>query len=70
MLSLTLEPNDYITINGNIVVEVVKTAHGRCILAIDADKSIPIVRGAVLERMGGERPACLNRPREKKGTNP
>lgn len=70
MLSLSLEPDDYITINGNTVVKYVKTARGRCFLAIDADKSIPIVRGAVLERMGGERPACLNRPREKEGTNP
>lgn len=63
MLALSLTPNEYITINGNIVVTVSRLHRDRCYLAIHADKSIPIVRGTVLERQGGQRPACLDLPR-------
>ena len=59
MLSISLEPNEYVTIGGGIVVKVVKMERGRCFLAIEADKSIPILRGAVLERNGAPPPACL-----------
>ena len=48
MLSVSLEQGEYITIGGDIVVKVSKMARGRCFLAIEADRSLPIVRSAVL----------------------
>ncbi len=67
MLSISLEPNEYITIGGDIVVKVSRMMGGRCILAIEADRSVPIVRSAVLERSGTPPPACVaNQPPRKK----
>lgn len=59
MLKLSLLPEEYLTINGDIVVQLSRVAGGRAYLSIEADRGIPIVRGEVLERQGGERPACL-----------
>ena len=59
MLNLTLLPEEYITINGNIVLQVLRVAGGKVNLAVHADKSIPVVRGKVLERKGTDRPDCL-----------
>jgi preprotein translocase subunit YajC len=69
MLAISLEPDEYITINGDIVVKVSKIAKGRCFLAIEADRSIPIVRSAVLERNGTPPPACII-PNPKKHHKP
>lgn len=69
MLAISLEPDEYITINGDIVVKVSKIAKGRCFLAIEADRSIPIVRSAVLERTGTPPPACII-PNPKKHHKP
>lgn len=62
MLKLTVLPEEYITINGNIVIQVVRVAGGKVNLAVHADKSIPVVRGKVLEREGTDRPDCLTPP--------
>lgn len=59
MLKLTLLPEEYLTINGGIVVQLMRVAGGRADIAIEAPRSFPIVRGAVLERSGGKRPDCL-----------
>ena len=48
---------------------VSKIAKGRCFLAIEADRSIPIVRSAVLERNGTPPPACII-PNPKKHHKP
>ena len=66
MLKLTLLPEEYLTINDNIVVQLMRVAGGRADLAIAAPRSFPVVRGAVLERNGGQRPACLAPPSGKK----
>lgn len=66
MLKLTLLPDEYITINGDIVIQLSRVAGGRADLAICADRSIPVMRGTVLEREGGQRPACLTPARPKK----
>lgn len=67
MLSISLEPEEYFTINGDIVIKFSKMTRGRCFLAIQADRSIPIVRGEVLERNGTPPPACITaRPPRKK----
>jgi len=65
MLKLTLLPEDYLVIGGETVVQVARVAGGRAILAINAPKDIPIVRGVVLERAGQKRPECLDPPTPK-----
>ena len=59
MLSMSLEPEEYITIGDGIVVKFTRFARGRCFLAVEADKSVPIVRGKVLERNGTPPPECI-----------
>ena len=66
MLKLSLLPEEYLTINGDIVVQLNRVAGGRAYLGIHAAKDIPIVRGTVLERTGGTRPQCLQPPSGKK----
>lgn len=60
MLQFSLVPEEYFTINGDIVVQLSDVSGGRAWLRIEADRSIPILRGKVLEREGLPRPACLN----------
>lgn len=60
MLKLCLQANDYITINGDIVVQLTDVTGGRAHLRVQADRSIPIVRGKLLEQAGTLRPACLS----------
>ena len=66
MLKLTLLPDEYLMIGDSIVVQLSRVAGGRADLAIDAPRTVPIVRGAVLERDGGQRPACLAPPARTK----
>lgn len=66
MLKLSMLPEEYLTIDGSVVVQLTRVAGGRAYLAVDAPRDVPILRGAVLERNGGERPACLLPPSEKK----
>ena len=60
MLMLSMQPDEYLTINGDIVIHLHQINGGRARLGIDADRSVPILRGAVHERTGGERPTCLD----------
>ena len=53
-------------IGGGIVVQLRRVAGGRADLWIDAPREVPVVRGTVLERNGGERPACLEPPSGRK----
>ena len=66
MLKLNLLPDEYLVIHDNIVVQLVRVAGGRASIAIDAPRSVPVVRGTVLERNGGKRPDCLTPPSAKK----
>ncbi len=65
MLKLTLLPDEYLMIGDNTVVQLARIAGGRADLAIDAPRTVPTVRGAVLER-DGQRPACLAPPARTK----
>ncbi|WP_243388527.1 carbon storage regulator [Bacillus kexueae] len=49
MLVLGRKPGEYVVINDNIKVKVVKSNKGDLRLAIDAPKNVPIVRGEVYE---------------------
>ncbi|OCT16378.1 carbon storage regulator [Paenibacillus pectinilyticus] len=49
MLVLGRRPGEYVLIDNNIMVKVVKSDEGHLRLAIDAPKHITIVRGELLE---------------------
>jgi carbon storage regulator len=49
MLVLGRRPGEYVVINDNIIVKVVKSNKGDLRLAIDAPKEVSIVRGEVYE---------------------
>jgi carbon storage regulator len=51
MLVLGRKPGEYIVIDGNIIVKVVKSNNGDLRLAIDAPKNIEILRGEVYESL-------------------
>lgn len=65
MLKLTLLPDDYLTIGGDIVVQLMRAGGGKADVAVQAPREVPVLRGAVLERQGGQRPACLAPPAKK-----
>ncbi|WP_153733064.1 carbon storage regulator [Sporosarcina obsidiansis] len=49
MLVLGRKPGEYVVIDNNIMVKVVKSDEGHLRLAIEAPKHIPIVRGELWE---------------------
>ena len=59
MLCLNLTPGEYMTIGEDIVVQLDRITGDRCKLVVQAHREIPILRGEVLERTGGERPSCV-----------
>jgi len=50
MLVLGRKPGEYVMIDNNIMVKVVKSEEGHLRLAIDAPRHIPIVRGELADR--------------------
>lgn len=50
MLVLGRKPGEYIIINDNIKIKVIKSETGELRLAIDAPKDVKIVRGEVFEK--------------------
>lgn len=59
MLCLNLTPGEYMTIGKNVVVLLDRISGDRCKMVVQAPREIPILRGEVLEREGGERPSCI-----------
>ena len=66
MLSLQMKSGDYVTIGENVVVQVFRDSGPQFRISIKASKEIPIMRGAVLERAGQERPDGLHKRVPKK----
>ena len=66
MLSLQMKSGDYVTIGDNVVVQVFRDSGPQFRISIKAPKEIPIMRGAVLERKGQERPDGLHKRGPKK----
>lgn len=48
MLVLGRKPGEYVVIDKNIIIKVIKSDEGHLRLAIDAPKEISIVRGELL----------------------
>ncbi len=59
MLCLALNQGEYMTIGSDVVIQLDRITGDRCKLVIQAPREIPVVRGKVLEREGGERPDCI-----------
>jgi len=60
MLCLSLAPGEYLTIGDNVVVLLDRFSGDHCRLKVEAPREISILRGEVLERTGGKRPACID----------
>ena len=60
MLCLTLLPGEYLIIGSDVVVQLDRMSGDHCKLAIHAPREVPILRGEVPERDGGERPGCVS----------
>ena len=59
MLCITLLPGDYFTVGNDTVIQFDRLSGERVHLTINAPREVPIIRGEVLERQGGQRPACV-----------
>lgn len=59
MLFLQLKTGEYMTIGGNVIVQLNDISGSRCKLMIEAPREVPVVRGELLERAGAERPECV-----------
>lgn len=67
MLCITMKRGEYFTVGGDTVILFDQFSGERAHLTIHAPREVAIVRGEVLERQGGQRPACLsNLPPRKK----
>lgn len=51
MLVVGRKPEEYVVIDGNIKVEVIKNGNGLLRLAIDAPRDMDIIRGEVWESL-------------------
>ena len=71
MLCLALTQGEYLTIGGSVVVQLDRMSGDKCRLMIQAPREVPVLRGEVLEREGGERPDCVfDGPRWKSAKSP
>jgi len=59
MLCITMKRGDYVAIGDDIVIQIDKINNERVHLTINAPREVPVVRGEVLERNGGQRPECV-----------
>lgn len=59
MLRISIKPGEYFTVGGDTVVQFDRLRGDRAHLIITAPREVPILRGAVLEREGGQRPDCV-----------
>lgn len=71
MLCISLKPGEYFTVGNDTVVQMDRLSGDRVHLTITAPREVPILRGEVLERGGGQRPDCVidtpPRPSRRKG---
>lgn len=70
MLCITLKSGEYFTVGGETVVVFDKLNGDRAHFTIHAPREVTILRGEVLEREGGERPACLRGKVVSTGSQP
>lgn len=59
MLCISMQSGDYFVVGSETVVQLDRLTGDRAHLVINAPREVPILRGDVLERQGGQRPACV-----------
>ena len=59
MLCISMKAGDYFTVGGSTVIQYDRLSGERVHLTVNAPREVPILRGEVLERNGGQRPACV-----------
>ena len=59
MLRISMKVGEYFTVGDDTVVQFSHLTGERAQLTINAPREVPILRGQVLERTGGQRPACV-----------
>lgn len=59
MLCISLRAGEYFTVGGSTVVQFDRLTGERVHLIVNAPRDVSILRGEVLERSGGQRPACV-----------
>ena len=59
MLCISMRAGDYFTVGKDTVVQFDRLTGDRVHLTINAPREVPILRGDVLERSGGQRPGCV-----------
>ena len=59
MLRISMKPGEYFTVGGSTVVQFDRLRGDRAHLIINAPREVPVLRGEVLERNGGQRPGCV-----------
>ena len=59
MLFLQLKSGEYLTIGGDIAVQVFQETGNRIRVGIAAPQDLTVLRGEVRERNGEDRPDCL-----------
>ena len=62
MLCISMKAGDYFTVGDDTVIQFDRLTGDRVHLIVNAPREVPILRGEVLERQGGQRPACLAPP--------
>lgn len=59
LLCLALTQGEYVTIGEHVVIQVDRMTNDRCKLLIQAPREVPVLRGELRERAGGDRPDCV-----------
>ena len=59
MLCISMKAGDYFTVGGSTVIQFNRLQGDRVHLVVNAPREVPVLRGEVLERGGGQRPACV-----------
>lgn len=59
MLCISMKAGEYFTVGGSAVIQYDRLSGERVHLTVNAPREVPILRGEVLERNGGQRPACV-----------
>ncbi len=59
MLCISMKAGEYFTVGGSTVIQYDRLSGERVHLTVNAPREVPILRGEVLERNGGQRPACV-----------
>lgn len=62
MLCISMKAGEYFTVGGSTVIQYDRLSGERVHLTINAPREVPVLRGEVLERNGGQRPDCVLDP--------